>query len=61
LSFNGSFVRFLDNGEVLPLRRSACTLFGSGAIGLGSSPLDLDAPIVRFEVLHFAETQPHGK
>lgn len=61
LSFNGSFVRFSANGEVLALRRSSCTLHGTGAIGLGSSPADLDAPVVRFEVLHFADTQPHGK
>ncbi|MFY8018139.1 MAG: adenylate/guanylate cyclase domain-containing protein [Inhella sp.] len=61
LSFNGSFVRFSGSGEVLALRRNSCTLHGTGAIGLGSSPADLDAPVVRFEVLHFADTQPHGK
>lgn len=61
LSFNGSYVRFNGSGEVLALRRSACTLHGSGAIGLGSSPADLDAPVVRFEVLHFADTQPHTR
>jgi class 3 adenylate cyclase len=61
LSSNGSFVRFSSSGEVLALRRNACTLHGSGAIGLGSSPADLDAPVVRFEVLHFADTQPHAK
>jgi class 3 adenylate cyclase len=61
LSFNGSFVRFSGSGEVLALRRNSCTLHGAGAIGLGSSPADLDAPVVRFEVLHFADTQPHGK
>lgn len=61
LSFNGSYVRFASSGEVLALRRNACTLHGSGAIGLGSSPADLDAPVVRFEVLHFADTQPHAR
>lgn len=61
LSSNGSFVRFSADGEVLALRRNACTLHGSGAIGLGSSPADLGAPVVRFEVLHFADTQPHAR
>lgn len=59
LSFNGSYVRFGTSGEVLPLRRNSCTLHGSGSIGLGSSPAELDAPVVRFEVLHFADTLPH--
>lgn len=58
LSFNGSFVRFGSAQEVLPLRRSSCTLHGSGSIGLGTSPAELDAPTVRFEVLHFVDTQP---
>lgn len=61
LSFNGSFVRFGGGSEVLPLRRNSCTLHGSGSIGLGSSPTELDAPVVRFEVLHFADTLPHGR
>lgn len=59
LSFNGSYVRFSGSGEVLQLRRNSCTLHGAGAIGLGSSPAELDAPVVRFEVLHFADTLPH--
>jgi len=59
LSFNGTFVRFAGSTEVLALRRNGCTLHGSGVIGLGSSPALLDAPVVRFEILHFAETQPH--
>lgn len=59
LSFNGSFVRFGGSGEVLALRRSACTLHGSGSIGLGSTPNDPLAPAVRFEVLHVAEPHPH--
>lgn len=61
LSFNGSYVRFGSSGEVLPLRRNSCTLHGSGSIGLGSSPAELDAPVVRFEVLHFADTLPHHR
>jgi len=61
LSFNGSFVRFGSSGDVLQLRRNSCTLHGSGAIGLGSSPAELDAPVVRFEVLHFADTLPHHR
>ncbi len=59
LSFNGTFVRFSGSSEVLTLRRNSCTLHGTGAVGLGSSPMQLDAPVVRFEILHFAETQPH--
>jgi hypothetical protein len=61
LSFNGSYVRFGSSGELLTLRRSACTLHGSGSIGLGSRADDADAPLVFFEVLHFADTQPHGR
>ncbi|MBH9553465.1 adenylate/guanylate cyclase domain-containing protein [Inhella gelatinilytica] len=61
LSFNGSFVRFSGSQEVVPLRRSACTLHGSGSIGLGASPTDLATPVVRFDVLHFADTQPHAR
>ena len=57
LSFNGSYVRFSGNTEVMALRRTSCPLHGSGVIGLGSSPAQLETPVVRFEVLHFAETQ----
>lgn len=60
LSFNGTFVRFTNHADPLALRRSACTLHGTGVIGLGSSPTDLGAPVVRFEVLHFAATQPQA-
>ncbi len=52
LSFNGTYVRFGGEGEVLPLRRGTCALHGQGAIGLGASPLDLSPTVVRFEVLH---------
>ncbi|MFG6448386.1 adenylate/guanylate cyclase domain-containing protein [Roseateles sp. BYS180W] len=57
LSYNGSFVRF-GSGEVIGLRRSSCTLHGSGVIGLGRPPSDPQAPVVHFEVMHFAETVP---
>jgi adenylate cyclase len=58
LSYNGTFVRFGSAGETLALRRGNCTLHGSGVIGLGSPPVDALAPAVRFEVLHFADTEP---
>ncbi|HEX2011484.1 MAG TPA: FHA domain-containing protein, partial [Roseateles sp.] len=60
LSYNGTFVRFGGVGEILSLRRGSCTLHGSGVIGLGSPPTDALAPAVRFEVLHFADTEPLG-
>lgn len=60
LSFNGTFVRFAGDAETVSLRRGTCTLHGSGVIGLGSSPADLSAPNVRFEVMRFADTQPQG-
>ncbi|MBL8304753.1 MAG: FHA domain-containing protein [Ideonella sp.] len=59
LSYNGSFVRFDNDPEIVTLRRGQCTLHGSGVIGLGSPPTDPFAPSLRFEVLRFAETQPH--
>lgn len=58
LSYNGTFVRFGSDGEVVNLKRGGCTLHGSGAIGLGSPPIDATSPTVRFEVLHFADTEP---
>jgi hypothetical protein len=60
LSYNGTFVRFGNDGDILSLKRGGCTLHGSGAIGLGSPPSDIASPTVRFEVLHFDETQPQG-
>ncbi|MFO1329287.1 MAG: adenylate/guanylate cyclase domain-containing protein [Rubrivivax sp.] len=57
LSYNGTYVRFAD-GEIVSLRRGSCTLHGSGAVGLGASPNDEGAACVRFEVVHFGETQP---
>ena len=59
LSYNGTYVRFND-GEIVSLRRGSCTLHGSGTVGLGASPTDPGAASVRFEVVHFGETQPLG-
>lgn len=57
LSFNGTYVRFND-GEIVSLRRGSCLLHGSGAIGLGGSPAELQSACVMFEVLRFADTHP---
>ncbi len=57
LSYNGTYVRFND-GEIVSLRRGACTLHGSGSIGLGGSPSDPASACVSFDVLRFADTQP---
>ena len=54
LSYNGSFVRFGDDGETVSLRRGTCTLHGKGVIGLGAPPVDALAPCVSFEVLRDA-------
>ena len=59
LSYNGTYVRFGGGDEVVTLRRSNCTLHGSGTIGLGGSPTDPTAPCVRFELLSFVDTVPH--
>lgn len=56
LSYNGTYVRFSGETEVVTLRRGTCTLHGSGVIGLGTAPSDPTAPCVRFEVLRFSET-----
>jgi adenylate cyclase len=58
LSINGTFVRFAGSEEVLSLKRGTCTLHGSGVIGLGGSPADASAATVKFEVVHFGDTQP---
>ena len=60
LSFNGTYVRFDNDPEVISLRRGGCTLHGSGVIGLGASLAEAECPTVRFEVLRFADTQPQG-
>ena len=59
LSYNGTFVRFGAGEDVVALKRSSCTLHGSGLIGLGGSPADPTAPCVRFELLSFVDTVPH--
>ena len=50
LSYNGTYVRFDNDGEVLSLRRGACTLHGSGIIALGAATIDAQSPCIRFEV-----------
>ncbi|MCY4754778.1 adenylate/guanylate cyclase domain-containing protein [Pelomonas aquatica] len=60
LSYNGTYVRFGDSGELLSLKRGSCTLHGGGSIGLGGPPGDQQSPSVRFEVLHFADTEPQA-
>jgi adenylate cyclase len=59
LSYNGTYVRFGGDDEIISLRRGNCTLHGSGVIGLGGSPADARSPCVRFEVLSFMDTVPH--
>ena len=51
LSYNGTYVRFSNESDIIGLRRGNCTLHGSGVIGLGASPLEPTTPTVRFEVL----------
>jgi adenylate cyclase len=51
LSYNGTYVRFSNEGDIIGLRRGNCTLHGSGTIGLGASPMEPSTPTVRFEVL----------
>jgi class 3 adenylate cyclase len=58
LSYNGTYVRFDHDPEVISLRRGSCTLHGSGLIGLGAPPTDPNSASVRFEVVKFADTQP---
>jgi class 3 adenylate cyclase len=58
LSYNGTYVRFSNDSEIVSLRRGTCTLHGTGLIGLGASLTDPTAPCVRFEILKFSDTQP---
>jgi adenylate cyclase len=60
LSINGTFVRFSNADEVANLKRGSCTLHGSGVIGLGAPPSDPKSAAVKFEVVRFGDTQPHG-
>ncbi len=60
LSYNGTFVLFDHDPEIISLRRGSCTLHGNGVIGLGTPPVDAISPRVRFEVMKFADTQPRG-
>ena len=55
LSYNGTFVRFDHDPEVISLRRGSCTLHGSGVIGLGTSPVDITCPTVHFEIVKFGD------
>ena len=55
LSYNGTYVRFDHDPEIISLRRGTCTLHGSGVIGLGTSPVDITCPIVHFEILKFGD------
>ena len=57
LSYNGTYVRFDNDPEIITLRRGACTLHGAGVIGLGTPPSEPVSPCVRFEVMKFADTQ----
>ena len=57
LSYNGTYVRFDNDPEIIGLRRGSCTLHGTGTIGLGAPPSEPTAPSVRFEILRFADTQ----
>ncbi len=60
LSFNGTYVRFSNDSEIVALRRGTCTLHGSGILGLGASLIDPTSPCVRFEILKFSDTQPQS-
>jgi adenylate cyclase len=51
MSYNGSYVRFDRDAEVLALRRGTCTLHGSGIITLGSPPHDPTAVQIAFDVM----------
>ena len=57
LSYNGTYVRFDNDPEIISLRRGACTLHGTGVIGLGTPPTEPVSPCVRFEVMKSADTQ----
>ena len=56
LSYNGTYVRFDHDPEIISLRRGSCTLHGSGVIGLGTPPIEPLSPSVRFEVMNASAT-----
>ncbi len=58
LSYNGTYVQFDHDEQVLSLRRDNCTLHGSGLIALGAPPQDPKAAKIRFEILSFSDTKP---
>lgn len=58
LSYNGTYVKFDHDDQVLTLRRGTCTLHGSGIISLGAPPTDPTGTQLQFEVLSFSETRP---
>lgn len=55
LSYNGSYVKFHRDAQVLALRRSTCTLHGSGIITMGSPPTDPTAVQITFEVMNLLD------
>jgi hypothetical protein len=59
LSSNGTYVQFAGDGTVITLRRSNCTLHGTGVLALGAPPDDPSAPCLRFEVMHPGD--PRGR
>ena len=60
LSYNGTYVRFDHDPEIISLRRGTCTLPGSGLVGLGTPPLEPSSPSVRFEIMKFGDSQPEA-
>jgi adenylate cyclase len=58
LSYNGTFVRFASEAEILTLRRTTVALHGHGVIGLGTPPVEVGAPSLRFEVMHVQDEPP---
>lgn len=60
LSYNGTFVRYANEEQVVTLKRGTCTLHGQGVIFLGAAPTDQNAATVQFEVLSFSDTVPQG-
>ena len=59
LSYNGTYVRFDHDPEIISLRRGSCTLHGSGVIGMGAPPSDAGSPTVRFEIVKCDDSPRH--